>query len=87
MNDTRQVQVVIVEVPSAGTPEPQRSTKPGPYKRNSHEAWRPATRPPSKAERLGRFLDSINQQEAELRKMLTPSPRAWFDLPPKDAGA
>ena len=27
----------------------------------------------------------MNQQEAELRKMLTPSPRAWFDVPTKDA--
>jgi hypothetical protein len=91
MNEPREVQIVLVPVPvpvpAAGAPKEAHRQPPPAYPRNSREAWRPPTRPPSKAERLGRFLDSINQQEAALREMLTPSPKAWFDLPGKDAGA
>jgi hypothetical protein len=62
--------VVFVAVPVAGSPEPLRQSKPGPYPVNQRSHWRPATRPPSrlsKAEALKRLLDTINRQEQAVR--------------------
>ncbi len=64
---------IPVEVPAAGSPKTLREVKPGPYRRNPHEPWRPQTKPPSKAERLIEFMRRVQKQDAEVRAMLRPS--------------
>lgn len=65
--------VVLVPVPSAGSPEPARSAKPGPYPRQDRTPWRPATRPPNRGEKLARFLDAIRRSDEAARQMLRPN--------------
>jgi hypothetical protein len=63
---SREIIFVPVEVPVAGPSWPM-TRKPGPYKYTQREAWRPSTRPPSKAEGIGRYLDAIAKQERDVR--------------------
>ena len=62
--------LVLVAVPvsfDAGSPKEAHRQRPPRYPRNSREPWRPRTKPPSKAERLARFLDAINRQDQTVR--------------------
>ena len=77
-------EIIIVEVPAAGSPKTLREVKPGSYRRNQLEPWRPARAIPSrprKAERLARFLDAIAEQDRVAREFMKPDAvpmRAWF---------
>jgi hypothetical protein len=45
------------------------------------EHWRPRTKPPSKAERLVRFVDAMYKQEQDIRECMRPDPatlKAWL---------
>ena len=70
---SRDVQVIFVEVPAAGSPKPVDVRRPPAYPVNQRSHWRPATRPPSrlsKAEALKRLLDTINRQEQAVRAFM-----------------
>jgi hypothetical protein len=67
--------VIFVPMPVAGAPEPMRTVKPAKYQRTQHAPWRPATRPPSKAEALKRLLRDLAANDEAARSMLRPSPR------------
>jgi hypothetical protein len=63
-----------------GSPEPQRHVKPGPYKRDQRQPWRPRTKPPNKVESLKRLLDGFRRQDEAVRAFMTPNAalvRAW----------
>jgi hypothetical protein len=65
--------VVLVPVPVAGSPEPQRHGKPPAYKRNSPEPWRPQRSIPvkqRKAEAVRRLLENINRQDQIVHESL-----------------
>jgi hypothetical protein len=64
-------EIVFIEVPVAG-PAFGRQPKPARYPSQQRQPWRPATRPPSKAERLVRWLDQCRRQEEAVREMLRP---------------
>ena len=66
------VQIVFVEVPVAGCPEPHRQVKPGRYPHQRRDSWRPATRPPSKAQASVNLLRRMVEQEAAVRRMMQP---------------
>ena len=66
------VQVIFVGMPSAGSPVPFRKTRPGPYPKQAHQPWKPRTKPPCKAERLARFLDSIRRNDEAAPQMFKP---------------
>ena len=68
----RDVQIVLVPVPVAGCPEPHRQVKPGKYPLRRREAWRPATRPPSKAAASVSLLRRIVENEAAARSVMRP---------------
>jgi hypothetical protein len=61
MSDSRHrdVQIVFIEVPSAGSNEPIRHVKPRYPQQQRRDPWRPATRPPSKADASKRLLDNF----------------------------
>ena len=74
-------EIIFIEVPVAGSPKEGRRLRPGPYKRNSFEPWRPATRPPNKAERLKRFLDDMRRNDEIARECMRPDVvglRSWL---------
>jgi hypothetical protein len=76
---SRDVQIVLVPY-EVGTPRETHRVKPGKYPRDRREPWRPATRPPNKAERVVRFLDQCKRQEEAIREMLRPDAnllKAW----------
>jgi hypothetical protein len=70
----RDVQIVLVPYPAAGSPQPLKWAKPNKYPRQDRAPWRPATRPPNKASASKRLLDAIVRNEAAARQMLTPQP-------------
>jgi hypothetical protein len=77
------VQVVIVEVPAAGSPQPLKQAKPGKYPVDRRAPWRPQRSMPlsRKAEGLRRLLDAISRNDAAARSMLTPNAamlKAWL---------
>lgn len=71
-------QIIVVAVPEAGCPKEGRRHPPPAYKRNAHEPWRPATRPPreSKAEAAKRLIENIARQDADVRVFLAEARRA-----------
>jgi hypothetical protein len=70
-------QVIIVPVPfEGGSPKEGRRQPPPAYKRNAHEPWRPATRPPSKAEALRKLLERVDRQNEEERAFMANARRA-----------
>jgi hypothetical protein len=71
---SRDVQIVLVPVPVAGSHQPLKWAKPGRYPVQHREAWRPRTKPPSKADDTKRLLDAIIENEAAARSMLRPLP-------------
>jgi hypothetical protein len=68
----RAVQVVLVPIPAAGSPEPFPRRPPPRYPKQTHESWRPQRSIPSssKAEALRRLLDAINRNDEAARAML-----------------
>ena len=64
--------VVLVPIPVGGSPKEANRQRPAPYQRNPREHWRPATKPPSKAERLARFLDTMRRQDEIVREFMKP---------------
>lgn len=73
--------VVLVPIPVGGSPKEANRQRPAPYQRNPREHWRPATRPPSKAERLARFLDTMRRQDEIVREFIKPDAallKAWL---------
>jgi hypothetical protein len=77
------VQVIFVEVPAAGSPQPLKWAKPPAYPQQRRDAWRPARSIPTnrKAEATKRLLDAIMRQDEIVRAMMTPNPtllRAWL---------
>jgi hypothetical protein len=67
-------EIIFVEVPVAG-PAFGRQPKPARYPHQRREAWKPATRPPNKAERLVRWLDQCRRQEEIIREFMKPDAR------------
>ena len=67
--------VQIILVPVGGSNEPVRPVKPLPYRHQRRDAWRPATRPPSKGAATVRLLRGMVEQEAAVREMLRPQHR------------
>ena len=63
------VRVVLVPYPvyEGGSPKQKYMPPPGRYPRDHREPWRPAQRPPSKAERVARFLDSMTRNDQAAR--------------------
>jgi hypothetical protein len=61
---TRPVILVI------GSPEPQRHGKPPRYPHQTRQPWRPATRPPTKAERVIEFIRRVQKQDNEVRAFM-----------------
>jgi hypothetical protein len=66
---SRDVQVIFVEVPVAGAPEPARRPKPPSYPRDSHQPWRPRTTPPPRRSQAGlrQLIDVPSVRFAPLR--------------------
>jgi hypothetical protein len=64
--------VVLVPVPVGGSNEPIRHVKPGPYPNQRREAWRPATRPPSKAAASVRLMDAFARQDRIIAEFMRP---------------
>jgi hypothetical protein len=68
-------EIVFIEVPVAG-PAFGRQPKPPRYPRQVQtQPWRPATRPPNKAEALRRFLERVNRQNEEARAFMAEARR------------
>jgi hypothetical protein len=76
---SRDVQVIFVPVPQAGSPQPFREVKPKPYPAQRREHWRSQRAIPSNRKALAsrRLLDAIIRQEQELREMPTPNIALW----------
>jgi hypothetical protein len=73
----------IIFVPyEVGTVKNTRYVHPPHYPQQDRSPWRPATRPPTKAERLIEFLRRVQKQTEDARSMLRPDARllkAWFE--------
>ena len=65
-----ETRIVFVEVPVAGSPKSVKGVKPGSYPHQRREAWRPRTKPPTKAERTVNFLRRIAEQESAVRDFM-----------------
>jgi hypothetical protein len=80
---SRDVQVILVPVPvpAAGSPKVARIPPPPAYPRQDRTPWRPATRPPNRAEVLRRFLDAIHRNDEAARDMLRPNARLLRSAP------
>jgi hypothetical protein len=63
-------EIIFVEVPVCGSPKNSREVKPARYPHQQREPWRPATRPPSKAEKLARLIDAMRKQDQMVREMM-----------------
>ena len=74
--------VIVVPVPyEVGTVKETHRVKPPAYRHGQREAWRPATRPPNKAERIARWLDQMKRQEEIVREFMKPDAtllKAWL---------
>jgi hypothetical protein len=77
---SRDVRIVLVPY-EIGTGRETNRVKPGKYPHERREAWRPATRPPNKAERIVRWLDQCRRQEEAIREFMKPDAnllKAWL---------
>lgn len=61
---------VPIEVPVAGSPKSVKGVKPGSYPHQRREAWRPASRPPSKAAATVELLRRIAGQDELVRQFM-----------------
>jgi hypothetical protein len=69
-------EIILVPVPyEVGTPRETHRVHPPRYPHDRREPWRPATRPPSKAERVARWLDQWKRQEEIIREFMKPDAR------------
>ena len=69
-------EIIVVPVPyEIGSPKHGREVKPPAYRHDQHQPWRPATRPPNKAEKFARFLDRIRKQEQDIRAFMAEARR------------
>ena len=79
---SREIIIVPVPVPyEIGSPKVAREVKPRYPRQDRLPPWRPRTKPPSKAERIGRWLDAWRRQEEALREIMRPdaaSLKAWL---------
>ncbi len=71
--------LVPYPVPVAG-PEHKQRGKPGPYPRQGKEAWQPRTLPPTKAQKVANFLDSMNRSDQAARDHMTECRRISKEL-------
>lgn len=71
---SRDVQVVLVPYPVAGSPKSCRTVKPARFPGGQREHWRPATRPPlnRKAKGLKQLIDSFQRQDQIVREFMQP---------------
>ena len=58
-----------------GSPKERDRQRPGQYKRNQPEHWRPAQRPPSKAEKVASFLDGMRRSDQAARDFMAEARR------------
>jgi hypothetical protein len=65
----RDVQIVLVPI-EIGTPRETKRVKPGSYRRDQPTHWRPASKPPNKAQRTVNFLRNLAQRDAEVRAFM-----------------
>jgi hypothetical protein len=74
---SRDVQIVLVPVPCAGSPEPLKWAKPPAYKSTRRAPWQPARAIPSNSKTAAtvRLLRQIAENDAAARSMLRPQPR------------
>jgi hypothetical protein len=63
------VQIVFVPI-EIGSPKQATHPKPPAYPRQGKEAWQPRTRPPSRAEKVANFLDSMNRNDQAAREFM-----------------
>jgi len=73
---SRDVQIVLVPVPQAGSPQPLKWAKPAKYPVQRREAWRPQRFIPAKqrkAERIVQIMRELDRREADVRAMLRPT--------------
>jgi hypothetical protein len=75
-------EIIIVPVPyEIGTVKHTRTVHPPAYRHGQHQPWRPATRPPNKAQRVARWLDQCKRQEEIVREFMKPDAsllKAWL---------
>jgi hypothetical protein len=73
-------EIIFVTIPVAGTVRETHRVKPPAYKHSQHQPWRPATRPPTKAQRMSEFMRRVQQQSEAVRELLKPNAsmlKAW----------
>jgi hypothetical protein len=80
---SRDVQVILVPVPVAGSPEPFPRKPPPRYPFTQREPWRPAQHPPrrSKAQRIVDLMRELDRRAEDARQMLKPNAaglKAWL---------
>jgi hypothetical protein len=61
---------VVVLVPVPRSPKSVHTSKPKPYPHQDRQHWRPATKPPSKGEKLARYMDAMRKQENDVRSFM-----------------
>lgn len=72
--------IIIVPVPyEAGSPKQKFMPPPGEYKRDQPEHWRPAQRPPSKAQKVRNLLDGITRSDQAAREFMDAARRASWE--------
>jgi hypothetical protein len=77
----QRLQILVVEVPSAGSPKVARDVKPPRYPQQRREHWTGPPRRLSKGAAVMEFQRRINQQDALVRQLLKPDPsalKAWL---------
>jgi hypothetical protein len=62
------VQIVFV----GGRPKEANRQRPPKYPVDKRQPWKPATRPPNRAEKLARFLEYTRGQDEIVRSMMRP---------------
>jgi hypothetical protein len=78
------VQIVLVPVPVAGSPQPLKWAKPGKYPQQTREPWRPQRFIPAKqrkAERIVEIMRELYRRAEDARRMLRPNAaglKAWL---------
>lgn len=72
----RDVQVVFVEIPAAGSQKIAREVKPSKYPRDQRPPWRPQHDiPPRRQPKIVRFIDAINKQDQDIRAFMAEARR------------
>jgi hypothetical protein len=66
---------VILVLLEAGSPKNARAIKPRYPQQTQRQPWKPASRPPSKAESLRKLLERMNRQNGEIRAFMAEARR------------